>query len=470
MSLPTTGQISVDQIMTAYNSVYTSSTIIIPYNLSKIRGAMITENKTVIPQEGEINMGFFRGKEFRLPNNPPTISVSIDDIISYKRKYTIENLHYYFSDPDPGDALQFSVKVTGNSLSVELSDRTYTTEAVSLTLTGTTEGISKITVKAEDKAGESESQTFTFEIENRPPTVNEDNTPSVPTQTTIGSTTLSNLNDFFIDPDEDNLSYTATSSDEAVATVVSPIVGTTLTINGVSNGSANIKLIASDGRERSVFREFTFKRDVNQAPRVINTIHSQTQTGNRLYDFNLNQYFKDANNDNLTYSIKFDYLDTTIADIYIGGDFNNVLYIDQRNKTNYGTIFGIEISASDSRGGSETMNKFNWTHAKPTWTGYMSFEHTRGNLGTAYVSIRKLDGTNISNFSLTRESSFSKSISGSDSADSFRVIFTASSGRDITGLTITGATVSYINGNNDIRVDPTVAFGGTVGFRFKLTD
>jgi hypothetical protein len=60
MSLPT-GQISIQTIMDAYNSVYPA--LAVPHGLSEIRGAAFTDG-TSVPATGPLSMDTFRGKTF----------------------------------------------------------------------------------------------------------------------------------------------------------------------------------------------------------------------------------------------------------------------------------------------------------------------------------------------------------------------------------------------------------------------
>ena len=79
---------------------------------------------------------------------------------------------------------------------------------------------------------------------NRPPAV----TGSIPDQdlTIDGSVTV-DLSSYFTDPDDDNLTYTASSSDPGKATV--SVSGSTLTITGVAEEAATIMVSASDGKD-----------------------------------------------------------------------------------------------------------------------------------------------------------------------------------------------------------------------------
>lgn len=60
MSLPS-GQISISDIMSAYNSVYPA--LGTPHGLSELRGAGFTDD-TEVPTTGSINMNLFRGRTF----------------------------------------------------------------------------------------------------------------------------------------------------------------------------------------------------------------------------------------------------------------------------------------------------------------------------------------------------------------------------------------------------------------------
>ena len=163
----------------------------------------------------------------------------------------------YFSDPDGG-----TLTYTASS-----SDTTKATVSVSgaiVSITAVAAGTATITVTATDPGNLSATQTFTLTV------LRQNTAPGpalIPTQTVnTGGTTTLNLASYFSDPDGDPLTYTASSSDTAKATV--SLSSATLTITGVAAGNASITVAASDG-ELSASQTFAL---VVGAPSTADTV------------------------------------------------------------------------------------------------------------------------------------------------------------------------------------------------------
>lgn len=123
---------------------------------------------------------------------------------------------------------------------------------------------------------------------------------SIPAQTvTAGEIVTLDLTSYFNDPDGDALTYAATTSAPAVA---SPTVsGSTLTIAGVSDGSATITVTASDpgGLTATQPVSVTVERP-NTAPTTSGTIPAQVIEVGKEVSINLADYFTDPDGDALT--------------------------------------------------------------------------------------------------------------------------------------------------------------------------
>ena len=124
---------------------------------------------------------------------------------------------------------------------------------------------------------------------------------SIPAQTvTAGEIVTVELASYFTDPDGDALTYAATTSAPAVA---SPTVsGATLTIAGVSDGSATVTVTASDpgGLTATQNVSVTVERP-NAAPTTSGTIPAQVIEAGEEVSFNLAEYFSDPDGDALTF-------------------------------------------------------------------------------------------------------------------------------------------------------------------------
>ena len=125
---------------------------------------------------------------------------------------------------------------------------------------------------------------------------------SIPAQTvTAGEVVSLDVASYFNDPDGDALTYSASTSNPAVA---SPTVsGSTLTIAGVSDGSAAVTVTATDpgGLTATQNVAVTVQRP-NAAPTVSGAIPSQEIEAGEEVSVNLADYFSDPDGDALTFS------------------------------------------------------------------------------------------------------------------------------------------------------------------------
>ena len=177
----------------------------------------------------------------------------------------------YFSDAD-GDELTY----TGASSNEGVA--TVSMDGSSATITAVAAGDAVITITASDGSA-SASQGFTVTVAAAPA-----NNPPVAVGTipgsslAIGGSSTIDAAGYFSDADGDELTYTGSSSNEAVATVA--MDGSEATITAVAAGDAVITITASDG-EASVSQGF--RVDVNAGPKAATVVIS------RLLDENRNQ-------------------------------------------------------------------------------------------------------------------------------------------------------------------------------------
>ena len=125
---------------------------------------------------------------------------------------------------------------------------------------------------------------------------------TIPAQTvTAGEVVTLDMTSYFSDPDGDALTYSAATSAPAVA---SPTVsGSTLTIAGVSDGSATVTATARDpgGLTATQSVSVTVERP-NAPPTASGTIPAQIIEAGKEVSFNLAEYFSDPDGDALTFS------------------------------------------------------------------------------------------------------------------------------------------------------------------------
>ena len=177
-------------------------------------------------------------------NRTPTVSTAIPAATLTPGDTLRIDLSRHFRDPD-GDGLTFAART---------SDETVASVSVSgsaLTVVAVERGAATIGVTATDPGGLSASQSFQVTVQNRAPVVAD----SIPdTDLFKGDTLRVDLSAHFRDPDGDTLSFLATTSDEAVATVA--LSGDTLAIAAVAGGEATITAASRDPDGLEVSQDF----------------------------------------------------------------------------------------------------------------------------------------------------------------------------------------------------------------------
>ena len=193
-----------------------------------------------------------------------------------------------------GDALTYAAATSNAAVAgVSVSGSTMTIAGVAL-------GTATVTVTARDPGGLEAAQSVgvTVQRANRAPVT----AGAVPPQTMIaGESATVNVSSYFSDPDGDALTYSAATSNAAVAGV--SVSGSTMTIAGVAPGTATVTVTARDpgGLEAAQSVSVTVQRG-NRAPVARGQIPSQTVTEGQTATVNVSSYFNDPDGDALTYS------------------------------------------------------------------------------------------------------------------------------------------------------------------------
>ncbi|WP_425393071.1 cadherin domain-containing protein [Ekhidna sp.] len=189
------------------------------------------------------------------PNNAPIVVNPLDDQTDLVEGFSAAQINYsdVFEDPD-GDAL---------TISVTSSDETVVTVEViannQIQINEVGIGTASITLTADDGNGGSVSDEFIVTVSEAP-----NNTPVVvnpigdqPVETEGFRSVIISYTRVFEDPDGDELTISASSSDESVVTV-EIVENNQIQINEVGLGTAIIKLTADDGNGGVVSDTFTF--------------------------------------------------------------------------------------------------------------------------------------------------------------------------------------------------------------------
>lgn len=227
-----------------------------------------------------------------------------------------------------------------------------------------------------------------LEVLNTAPTVT-----AIPNQsTTLGINKTVNLSGYFSDADGDALTFTATSSNTALATV--SISGSILTLVPKQIGSPTITATANDGKGGTVSKTFTFTI-TNTPPTISGT---DRNLGNFALPFTTNFTVNDANETD-SISVKVTLNGAEIMSIN-GAPRNQTLTIDitkQRfDALAVGSTNTIQIMANDGNGGITYRTlTFVKTNTAPVITGSNSSLGTIESAPTYKYSVTDAEGDAI---------------------------------------------------------------------------
>ena len=171
-------------------------------------------------------------------NQAPTSVTALPDQSLEVGSTTTLDLSSYFTDPD-GDTLIFSAE------SLSPTKVTVAVVGSSLTVTAVAIGSAVIEVTASDGtlSVKVEFSTTVTAVTNRAPTL-DTNLPDIAVSIGSQAVTQPLLTSYFSDPDNDTLTFTATTSDSSKATAV--VTSNKLVITGVAAGTATITVTATD--------------------------------------------------------------------------------------------------------------------------------------------------------------------------------------------------------------------------------
>ena len=234
----------------------------------------------------------------------PTVASGLADVTSLEEDSTqLLSLAGVFSDAD-GDALTITASSSDDTKAIF----SIALDGSSLTVRGVAEGTATITVTAQDSDGNGVSDGFDVSVVAAPQQQQQGNTNRAPTvASAIADATIVNesgtqqvsLSGVFDDADNDSLTITALSSDDAKATVSVASDQSSLTVAAKARGTATITVTADDGNGGTTSDTFTVT--VKAAPTVASAWSDFCcLTVGFRYSGSVDDVFSDADGDSLT--------------------------------------------------------------------------------------------------------------------------------------------------------------------------
>ncbi len=272
------------------------------------------------------------------PNQAPEAVGAIPAQTMTEGDEVVVDVSPFFSDPD-GDELTYTAE-SSDAAVVAVS-----VEGSSLTVTAVAVGTATVTVTAADPEGLTAAQSaeVTVEAANQAPEA----VGTIPAQAmTAGGEVTLDVSSFFSDPDEDELTYTAESSDATVLTA--SIEGSSLTVTAVSAGAATVTVTAADpdGLTAAQSAEVTVEA-ANQAPEAVGAIPAQAMTEGDEVVVDVSPFFSDPDGDELTYAAESS--DAAVVAVSLEGSSVTVTAVAEGSAT-------VTVTAADPGGLTATQS------------------------------------------------------------------------------------------------------------------
>ena len=227
--------------------------------------------------------------EVMVPNQAPVVMDTVPTQTVFVGDTAHLDMAGHFSDPD-GDALAYTA-ASSNATAVSAS-----VDGSVVSISAIAPGTAQLTVTATDPDGLSVQHSFEVTVPNRAPVP----VGSLPTQTlAVGQTVAVGLVLYFEDPDGDTLTFTAESTDSAVARA--KVSDNVLTVTALARGIASVTVTATDPGGLSGQHSFDVTVP-NQAPVVRDSIQSGTLGVGEIESWSGPDLFRDPDGDSLTFA------------------------------------------------------------------------------------------------------------------------------------------------------------------------
>ncbi len=206
-------------------------------------------------------------------------------------------------------------------------------------LTAVFPGTATITLTGVDAIGA--SATDTFEVTVTPPSPGPGESLSPQFLRVENGASSVDVSSAFNDPDDDDLTFAATSSDETVATVAA--AGSVVTVTPLERGTTTVTVTATDEDSASATQAFEVTVP-NRPPTAVGTLAAlslRVENGDETVD--VSGAFTDADGDDLTFAAMSS--NQTAATVAVSGSVVTVTPLSGGTTT-------VTVTATDTRGGS----------------------------------------------------------------------------------------------------------------------
>ena len=263
-----------------------------------------------------------------VPNRPPAVAGEIPaQTVEVGEERSLE-LGSHFTDPD-GDPLSYEVEAIDATVVEAAAD-----EGV-VVLTAMTRGETTVTITAADNEGLIATQAFSVTVPNRAPVAGD---PLMAQTIEVGDAAAVDVSSHFSDPDGDELNYTFTISDAAVANM-EPSRHLAV-LSAMAKGEAMVTVTATDTEGLAATLAFAVEVP-NRRPVAMEAIGAQTAYKDSVFAVEVASAFMDPDGDALVYSVAS--FNPTMVEATATGAVVTVLTLSQGEAT-------VTVQATDMEG------------------------------------------------------------------------------------------------------------------------